>query len=79
MPGKLFKTTIVIWSDFHPGDEGLELEDLARDASSGESYCSKFNTEAVENPEADPAWDGTEFFDSDDEDYDDYDPGVNCC
>jgi hypothetical protein len=59
---KLYKTTITIWSKFNPEDEGLELEDLARDATSGSSYCSKFNTDLMEDPTADPDWDGTEFF-----------------
>jgi len=61
---KLYKTTIVIWSEFDPGAEGLELEDLARDATSGESYCSKVKYETVQEAEADPDWDGTDFFGS---------------
>lgn len=65
---KLYKTTIVIWSEFDPGAEGLELEDLARDATSGGSYCSKVKYDTVEKPEADPDWDGTDFFSDPDED-----------
>jgi len=61
---KLNKTTIVIWSDpdlTHP--EEYELEDLAREAESGLAYCSSCTTETVLDPEKDPHWDGTEFFD----------------
>jgi hypothetical protein len=58
----LFKTTIVIWSEFDP--QMVELEDLAIEAASGEAYCSQMRAEAISNPETDPDWDGTEFFDS---------------
>lgn len=63
MPKNLFKTTIIIWSDEDPTE--LDLEMLARDATSGASYCSKQKTEIVKNPDADSDWDGTEFFDED--------------
>jgi hypothetical protein len=57
---KLFKTTIVIWSEDDPRD--LSLGDLAREAERGSSYCSKSETRSVEEPSKDPDWDGTEFF-----------------
>ena len=59
----LYKTTIVIWTsyEFH-----AELEDLAREATSGDAYCSTFTTVKVDTPATDPAWDGTEFFDDTD-------------
>lgn len=61
----LWKTTIVIWSEYEPGHD---LEDLAREAARGDSYCSRSESALVTNPEADPTWDGTEFFgDPDDE------------
>jgi hypothetical protein len=56
----LYKTTIVIWSEYD-GSE-VEVEDLAREAMSGDAYCSKSQTERVEKPELDADWDGTEFF-----------------
>ncbi len=56
----LYKTTIVIWSEF--SGESAELEHLAREATSGDAYCSRYRSEHVETPESDPAWDGTEFF-----------------
>jgi len=58
----LYKTTIVIWSDFNP--EHLEIDDLARDAMSGESYCSKQECNLIYDSENDVDWDGTEFFDN---------------
>lgn len=57
---KLYKTTIVIWTDFQP--TGFELSDLAREAEQGDAYCSKREMEAIEEPQRDPDWDGTEFF-----------------
>lgn len=56
----LYKATIVIWSDSDP--RNLELSDLAREAESGECYCSSLHTKIVEAPEHDPDWDGTDFF-----------------
>ncbi len=61
----LYKTTIVIWSDTNPGN--ATLGDLAYEATEGNSYCSRQETETVAEPEADPQWDGTEFFVTDDE------------
>ena len=57
---KLYKTTIIIWSEDDPS--GMELEDLGREATSGNSYCSKQVSELIRNPSQDPDWDGTEFF-----------------
>ncbi len=62
----LFKTTIVIWSDYN-GTE-VELEDLAREATSGDAYCSTARSEFVPDPPSDPDWDDTDFFNSIDED-----------
>lgn len=57
---KLWKTTIVIWSDFDPRE--VEIGNLAREAESGDSYCSKRVDDYIEQPEKDPDWDNTEFF-----------------
>lgn len=62
----LYKTTIVIWSDYNPIDK-MELEDLAREATSGDAYCSKMTAERVEDPEGNPDWDRTEFFQEDED------------
>ena len=61
---KLWKTTVVIWSEKDLSMAGLEY--LGRDATQGESYCSKMDVELVEDPESDNDWDGTEFFMEDD-------------
>ena len=61
----LYKTTIVIWSPFD-GNEA-ELADLAFQATEGNSYCSAQRSVLVENPSKDPDWDGTEFFETEDD------------
>lgn len=68
-PKKLWKTTIVIWSDYDPAE--LDASDLARDAERGDSYCSKQESVAVDDPAGDPEWDGTEFFGVDEPEEDD--------
>jgi hypothetical protein len=61
MTAPLFKTTIVIWS--RENGAKLELSALAREAETGNAYCSRFRSELVQEPEKDNDWDGTEFFD----------------
>lgn len=58
----LYKTTVVIWSEDNP--EQYELDELAREAVRGMAYCSSQQSEIIEDPESDPDWDGTEFFDN---------------
>ncbi len=65
LPKKLYKSTIVIWTDYNP--DTVELEDLAREAQRGDAYCSK-NVSAEVDPRTDPDWDGTEFFGIDEDD-----------
>jgi hypothetical protein len=70
-PKPLYKTTIVIWSEYDPQ---VGIDYLARDAMQGEAYCSKQKSVAVQDPTLDPDWDGTEFFstfDDDEEEEDD--------
>lgn len=57
---KLFKTTIIIWSEYD-GDEDA-IVDLAQAAMDGEAYCSKQESQLIADPSTDPDWDGTEFF-----------------
>jgi hypothetical protein len=59
----LYKTTIVIWSEFDPAH--VDLEDLAREATNGDAYCSKSHSEYIERPHIDADWGGTEFFGDD--------------
>jgi hypothetical protein len=61
----LYKTTIVIWTDYDPTP--LELNDLAFQATEGDAYCSKQTWQRIEDPKTDPDWDGTEFFDKDED------------
>jgi hypothetical protein len=60
---KLFKTTIVIWSEYDPSELDLELSELARQAENGDAYCASMTCAPIPEPEKDPAWDGTDFFD----------------
>lgn len=67
MPKKaLYKTTIVIWSEYDGTER--ELSDLAYEAEQGDALCSRYRSEQVTDVASDPDWDGTEFFDLDDED-----------
>ena len=59
----LLKTTIIIWFDPKDLHNPLDLEDLARAAVDGAAYCSRQTIVLIEDPTADPEWDGTEFFD----------------
>ncbi len=68
IPEKLYKTTIVVWTEYKADDaassdpDGDALVSIAHDACHGEAYCSKFDCVEVVDPERDPDWDGTEFF-----------------
>jgi len=65
---RLNKTTVVIWSDPKLTDPNkFELSAFAREAEEGLAYCSKYETEQIEKPEDDVDWDGTEFFEEEDE------------
>ena len=68
-PKKLFKTTLVIWTEYNPEDLEEEIDDLARSAIDGDGYCSKQEVVEVTDLAKDPDWDDTEFFNTgDDED-----------
>ena len=60
MKRPLYKTEIVIWSEYDGST--TEIDELARDATYGEAYCSKATSVLVPDPELDEDWDGTEFF-----------------
>ena len=49
---KLYKTTIVIISNYDPTYR-VEIDELARDAISGESYCTEQATVEVEAEDLD--------------------------
>ena len=66
---RLQKTTIVIWSDPDTTNpHQIELSDLAREAETGMAHCSKYDVETIEDPIADADWDGTDFFDVEEDD-----------
>ena len=64
----LYKTTIVIWTEYDPDANKVDLIDLARAATGGDAYCSVHEVLKVEHPERDRDWDETEFFTIDDVD-----------
>jgi hypothetical protein len=64
---KLFKTTIVIWREYDPSELDLELSTLAQQAENGDAYCSSMTCALITEPEKDSNWDGTEFFDEEDD------------
>ena len=63
MKKRLSKSTIIIWADPEYLDvTQLGLTDLAREADIGMAYCSHSDTVYMDDPQTDPDWDGTEFF-----------------
>jgi hypothetical protein len=62
----LYKTTVVIWTRDNPVRR-MELSTLAREAETGQAYCSRYRAEWVADPTGDPAWDGTDFFEDPDQ------------
>lgn len=57
----LYRTTVVIWSEYDPSGT-VELEDLAREATRGDAYCSKSDSVFVADPLSDPDPPGDDFF-----------------
>lgn len=57
----MWKTEIVIWTDYDPTE--AELDELAREATCGDAYCSKQHVTEVADPETDPDFQCGEFFD----------------
>ena len=66
LPDKLYKTTIVIWTDYDPQHQ--EIDCLAREAFYGDAFCSSREIEVVSDKYKFP---DTEFFGADDEDEED--------
>jgi hypothetical protein len=63
----LYKTTIIIWSEFNPYTRNVDMQDLVYEAQEGDAYCSDQRTILVQVPERDPEWDGTDFFNHEEE------------
>jgi len=58
----LYKTTIIIWSEYDPQHQDMEISDIAAQAIDGDAYCSFSQSELVEDPLADPYPPSMEFF-----------------
>ena len=67
---KLFKTEIVIWTEWNPvvHEEDTVIR-LAEESRDGNAYCSKVAIIFVD-PEEDPDWDGSAFFEKPNEEED---------
>ena len=63
---ELYKTILVIWTEY-PTDE-VGLEDLGHAATSGDAYCVSQDCTLIPDVANDPHWDGTEFFGEEEED-----------
>lgn len=61
----LYKTTIVVWTEYDT--EHLDIECLGQQAMDGEAHNSKFSCEYIEKPEDDSDWDDSEFFKEEDQ------------
>jgi hypothetical protein len=70
----LYKSTIIIWTEYDPSALEVELTDLAHQVEEWDAYCSTMDCVLVADPAKDPDWDGTEFFDAED----DEDVGDQC-
>lgn len=57
LPDALYKTTIVIWTDWEP--DYTEIDELAHAAVYGDAFCSETETEYVTDKNQFP---NTEFF-----------------
>ena len=58
MPKSLYKTTLVVWSNFDPKE--VSANNLVKDSSN--SYISYRNTRILHDPEQDPHWDHNNHF-----------------
>lgn len=65
-PKELYKTTIVIWTDYNPST--VELDDLGYEATNGAALCTTRVCEKVTDQSEFPSGD---FFDGGQDDYDD--------
>ena len=62
LPNKMYKTTIVIWTDYDPAS--MELDDLAREAMRGDAYCSQQHVDEITDKSQFP---DTDFFGREDD------------
>ena len=57
---RLYKSTMTIWTTYDPTE--VELTELVHLAENVGAYCSSVTCALIPEPERDPAWDGTDFF-----------------
>jgi len=69
---KLYKTTIVIWSNTNP--EECDIEDIARETLCGDHFLAEHKIELVGDPTEDVDWNaGSEdFFKGNDDEQEEY-------
>jgi len=72
----LYKVTIIIWATYDPTALDFKLTELASQAENADADCSSMKGALIADPEKDPDWDATDFFDSWDDDEDDDQSGV---
>ena len=66
---QLYKTTVVIWTEYDPTESDPQLMDLRFHAENEFVHCSRMKCVRVAAPDKDPDWDATAFSDfEDDED-----------
>ena len=63
---RLYKSTMTIWTTYDPTE--IEPTELVHPAENVGAYCSSMTFALIPELEKDPAWDGTEFFDDEDDD-----------
>jgi hypothetical protein len=66
----LYKATIIIWATYDPTALDFKLTELASQAENADAFCSSMKGALIADPEKDPDWDATDFFDSWDDDED---------
>jgi len=62
LPTKLYKSTIVIWTEYEPSL--VDLEVLGRDATSGDAFCEQHDVDEITDQDEFP---DTDFFGHDEE------------
>jgi hypothetical protein len=59
----LYKSAVVIWTEYDPSKVDPQLSDLAFHAETEYVWCSSMKTVRVADPEKDPEWNDTDFWD----------------
>jgi len=59
----LYKSTVILWTEYDPSKVDPQLMDLRFHAENEYVHCSSIKSELVGEPEKDPTWNDMEFFD----------------